>query len=331
MPIIEESAITFAGGLRDRADRLRGDPALLRRFWNDPEGRVLPLWRGKPLLEFGAETIPGWLPTDAALVAEATEPPVFLGLAEEEGRVSGRFAIDVSAWQDPAAPDGPPPAFRDETRQSHPSLPGSLQFADLRAVMAQLSTQDAADAATAKGVLEWHRSHTFCSRCGASSEMANGGWRRECPACGGQHFPRTDPVVIMLITRGDHVLVGRQPAWPRGMFSLLAGFMEPGETMEGAVRREVSEETNVRVGRVAYVASQPWPFPASLMIGCAGEALSEEIEIDPTELEHAMWVSREEMRESLAGKHPALAAARPGAIARSVIEAWVEGRIPPFD
>ena len=134
----------------------------------------------------------------------------------------------------------------------------------------------------------------------------------------------------MLITRGSKVLVGRQSMWPRGMWSLLAGFMEPGETLEAAVRREVEEEAFIRVGRVIYVASQPWPFPASLMIACAGEALDEEIRIDEHELEAAMWVEKDEMREALAGRHPMIAPARPGAIARSVIEAWVEGRVPEF-
>lgn len=332
MPIIEEADIAFGGGLRDRADRLRANPAMLRRFREDREARVLPLWRGKPLLDLsGAQATLGWLPGDAALLAEAEEPAVFLGLHDADGRISGRFALDVSAWVDPQAPDGPPRSFRDDTRQRHPSLPETMEFADLRSMMAELSVADAADAATAKGVLEWHRSHRFCSKCGHPSEMANAGWRRECPACGAPHFPRTDPVVIMLVTRGDHVLLGRQPAWPRGMFSLLAGFMEPGETLEAAVRREVAEEAGIRVGRVSYVASQPWPFPASLMIGCAAEALSDEIEIDPEELEHAIWASREEVIESLEGRHPSISAARPGAIARSVIEAWAAGRVPPFE
>ncbi len=330
--MIEETAITFAGGTRDRADRLRRDPALLRRFWQDPEARAVPLWRGKPLMEETAEGLAlGWLPTDSEVLKDAAEAPVFLGLHDEAGRPSGRFAVDVSAWVDPAAPDGPPGGFRDETANGHPLLPESYGYQDLRQAMARLSTQDAADAAAAKGVLEWHRSHRFCSKCGSRSEVGGAGWRRDCPDCGAQHFPRTDPVVIMLVTRGSKVLVGRQSMWPRGMFSLLAGFMEPGETLEAAVRREVDEETMIRVGRVRYVASQPWPFPASLMIGCAGEALSEEIRIDEHELESAMWVERDEMREALAGRHPVIAPARHGAIARSVLEAWVEGRIPDFD
>ncbi len=330
--MIEEAAITFGGGTRDRADRLRGDAALLRRFWQDAAARVLPLWRGKPLMEeTGDGLVLGWLPSDSPVLKDAIEAPVFLGLQDDDGRLSGRFALDVSSWVDPAAPDGPPRGFRDETANAHPLLPESFGYQDLRQAMARLSVQDSADAAAAKGVLEWHRSHRFCSKCGSRSEMSNAGWRRECPDCGAHHFPRTDPVVIMLVTRGSRVLVGRQSMWPRGMFSLLAGFMEPGETLEAAVRREVDEETAIRVGRVRYVASQPWPFPASLMMGCAAEALTEDIRIDEHELDSAMWVERDEMREALAGRHPVIAPARHGAIARSVIEAWVEGRIPDFD
>ncbi|WP_339950637.1 NAD(+) diphosphatase [uncultured Albimonas sp.] len=330
-PIIPEETIAFAGGTRDRADRMRADAALIRRFWSDPEARVLPLWRGKPLLcEVDGGLTLGWLPTDSAMLEVTRDTPVFLGLEDAGGRPCGRFALDISAWEDPAAPDGPPGTFRDATANRHPDLPESFAFLDLRQEMARLSVQDAADASTAKGVIEWHRSHQFCSRCGARSTMVHAGWRRECPDCGAQHFPRTDPVVIMLITRGSKVLVGRQSMWPKGMWSLLAGFMEPGETLEAAVRREVDEEAMIRVGRVIYVASQPWPFPASLMIGCAGEALDEDIRIDEHELEAAMWVEKDEMREALAGNHPVIAPARHGAIARSVLEAWVDGRVPEF-
>ena len=331
-PIIPEETIAFAGGTRDRADRMRGDAALIRRFWDDREARVLPLWRGKPLMEETGEGLRlGWVPSNSPALEETDDAPVFLGLDEAQGRPCARFALDISAWQNPEAPDGPPAGFRDATVDRHPALPETMSFVDLRQAMAELSVQDAADASTAKGVIEWHRSHRFCSKCGAGSKMAHAGWRRECPECGAQHFPRTDPVVIMLITRGSKVLVGRQRAWPRGMWSLLAGFMEPGETLEAAVRREVDEEAAIRVGRVRYVASQPWPFPASLMIGCAGEALDEDIRIDEHELEAAIWVEKDEMREALAGRHPAIMPARQGAIARSVIEAWVDGRIPDFD
>jgi NAD+ diphosphatase len=157
--------------------------------------------------------------------------------------------------------------------------------------------------------------------------MAEAGWQRHCPACGAHHFPRTDPVVIMLITQGDRVLLGRSPGWPEGMFSLLAGFVEPGETIEAAVRREVLEETAIRVGHVAYVAGQPWPFPASLMIGCRGEATSDQITVDPTELEAARWVTRSELLTVFAGTHPDIRPARKGAIAHVMLEHWLADRL----
>ncbi|HIF76500.1 MAG TPA: NAD(+) diphosphatase, partial [Sulfitobacter sp.] len=141
--------------------------------------------------------------------------------------------------------------------------------------------------------------------------------------CGGAHFPRTDPVVIMLITHGNSVLMGRSPGWPEGMYSLLAGFVEPGETVEAAVRREVFEEAGVQVGAVSYLSSQPWPFPASLMLGCAGEALSRDLTIDPVEIEDALWVTREEMMDVFAGSHPRLLPARRGAIAHFLLENWL--------
>ncbi|MEX0301579.1 MAG: NAD(+) diphosphatase, partial [Leisingera sp.] len=145
----------------------------------------------------------------------------------------------------------------------------------------------------------------------------------QCPACKAPHFPRTDPVVIMLITHGDSVLMGRSPGWPEGMYSLLAGFVEPGETLEAAVRREVLEEAGVRVGPVSYLSSQPWAFPMSLMFGCAGEALSREITIDPTEIEDALWISRQEMMTVFAGEHPVLKPSRKGAIAHFLLKNWL--------
>ena len=153
------------------------------------------------------------------------------------------------------------------------------------------------------------------------------GWQRICGACGAQHFPRTDPVVIMLVTRGNNVLLGRSPGWPEGMFSCLAGFMEPGEPMEAAVRREVLEETGIKVGSVRYLASQPWPYPASLMLGAAAEALDEAITLDPAELEAARWVSREDMARAFAGEHPEIRAPRRGAIAGFLLRNWLADRL----
>ncbi len=157
--------------------------------------------------------------------------------------------------------------------------------------------------------------------------VAMAGWQRDCPTCGAHHFPRTDPVVIMLITHGNSVLLGRSPGWPEGMYSLLAGFVEPGETIEAAVRREMFEEAGIRVGAVGYLASQPWPFPSSLMFGCRGEALDDEITIDPNEIEDAMWVSREEMMECFAGNNTRIKPARKGAIAHFLIWNWLADRL----
>ncbi|MCL4109735.1 UNVERIFIED_CONTAM: hypothetical protein GTU68_018462 [Idotea baltica] len=189
--------------------------------------------------------------------------------------------------------------------------------------MTKLSRIDAELAATARAVLGWHQSHKFCSKCGAESQLQMAGWERVCPACDGKHFPRTDPVVIMLITRGNRVLMGRSPGWPDGMYSLLAGFVEPGETMEAAVRREVYEEAGITVGRVDYLSSQPWPFPSSLMLGCRGEATSDAIQIDANELEDAIWVTREDMMTVFAGAHPVIKPARKGAIAHFLLRNWL--------
>ena len=153
------------------------------------------------------------------------------------------------------------------------------------------------------------------------------GWQRSCPACNTQHFPRTDPVVIMLVTRGNNLLLGRNAAWPEGMYSLLAGFIEPGETLEAAVRREVFEETGITTGTVRYLASQPWPFPASLMFGCIAEATSDEITIDPAELEDALWVSREDLLEIMSGVHPRINPSRKGAIAQFLIANYLADRL----
>jgi NAD+ diphosphatase len=220
--------------------------------------------------------------------------------------------------------DGPPPAegFSAQPIVPHPALDG-LGFADLRANMAALDAAEAATAAAAKGILGWHETHRYCANCGSASEPADAGWRRACPACRAQHFPRTDPVVIMLVLSGSSVLLGRSAAWPPGMYSLLAGFMEPGESIEAAVRREVFEEAGVPVGQVDYLSSQPWPFPSSLMIGCRGLALSRDIRRDPAELEDARWVSREGVLAALAGHDPDLKPARRGSIARFLLERWL--------
>jgi NAD+ diphosphatase len=259
------------------------------------------------------------LPIDHAAVRDATGLSIFLGL-EEDAPV---FAVDMGDWVPDDLDESALGGFLDPSEQTHPSLSEGEVFAELRRVMTWLSPRDAELAATGRALIEWHRIHGFCAACGAKSDPAQAGWQRNCPACGRSHFPRTDPVAIMLITHGNSVLVGRSPGWPEGMYSLLAGFVEPGETLEAAVRREVLEESGVRVGAVDYLASQPWPFPASLMFGCRGEAISTEITLDPNELDDALWVTRERMARVFAGEDDKILPARKGAIAHFLLKNWL--------
>ena len=311
--------VTFGGSALDRAAHLRGDHAALSSLL--AKGQVLALWRGKPLV--GTDGHLEWLPALHPGLADAAGKRLFLGLDAE----GPRFAADISAWVPQDESSAPEAGFFDASEQVHPLMPTGSIFAELRGVMAQLTPRDAELAASAKALLHWHRSHAFCSACGQPSEMTMAGWQRGCPACNTQHFPRTDPVVIMLVTRGNQVLLGRSAVWPEGMYSLLAGFVEPGETIEAAVRREVAEETGVQVGEVRYLASQPWPFPASLMIGCHADALTSDIVIDPEELEAALWVSREDMVTVMAGEHPLIKPSRKGAIAHFLLANWLADRL----
>ena len=239
----------------------------------------------------------GWL--------EEAGEPVLLGLDGGDAR----FAVDVSDGPDPAAI-----AFG----------PGSrVEYLGLRTAAPALSAGEASIAAQARSLLGWHERHPYCAACGVPTHSRNGGSSRACPSCGAEHFPRTDPVVIVVVARGERALLGRSGRFPGNLFSALAGFMEPGESVEEAVRREVAEEAGIRVGAVRYVFSQPWPFPASLMLGCLAEGLSDEIAIDPEELEDARWFSRAELTEALAGRSDVLTIPQPLAIAHHLIRAWL--------
>jgi NAD+ diphosphatase len=179
--------------------------------------------------------------------------------------------------------------------------------------------------AQAGALLAWHATHRFCGRCGAATESRAGGYKRVCTGCNAEHFPRTDPVAIMLAVKPERCLLGRGYHFAPGMYSCLAGFIEPGETIEAAVRRETLEESGIRLGRVVYHASQPWPFPFSLMIGCFGEALDEEIRRDTAELEDCRWFGRDEVLAMLDGRHPdGIVTPPPGAIAHQIIRHWAE-------
>ena len=291
-----------AGQVQRHAERRAGfDPVQAQA----QGARILGLWQGQvPLCEAGGL----WLTAHGFPQPDPGDPKaemIYLGQTPDLGEVMAQ-----------SLGDGDTP----------PDLPPGTHWADLRQAMLDMTSDEAELAATAKALLIWHRSHRFCSACGAPSTMAEAGWQRKCPDCQTAHFPRTDPVVIMLVTRGDNLLLGRSPGWPEGMYSTLAGFMEPGETVEAAVRREVAEETGIQIGRVRYLSSQPWPFPASLMLGCHAEALSDTITLDPAELEDALWVTSAQMVSILAGLHPTIKPMRRGAIAQSLVVNWLADR-----
>jgi NAD+ diphosphatase len=305
----------FVSGALDRAAPLRADDGPAR----DGRARAYVFWRGKLLADSdGHPVLP---PLGHQALKDCRDAPVFLGLTPE----GPRFAADLALWQpfEDALTIG---QFTDQSQQVHPAFPGA-HLVEIRGLMAGLPPLEAECVAVGRALHGWHDAHRFCSKCGTPSAVELAGWIRRCPSCGTQHFPRTDPVVIMAITRGDRLLLGRGASWPERMFSLLAGFVEPGEGIETAVRREVFEEAGISVGPVRYVASQPWPFPMSLMFGCHGEALDETIRLDPVELAAARWLSRDEVQAILAGRHPEIAPPRGGAIAASLIAAWAEGRL----
>ncbi|MBK8007326.1 MAG: NAD(+) diphosphatase [Rhizobiales bacterium] len=210
---------------------------------------------------------------------------------------------------------------------------GDFIIVDLRSIALQgLCPRRPIRAGNRKALLFWHERHRFCSNCGKPTTSAQAGWRRDCVACGANHFPRTDPCVIMLAIHGEQCLLGRQTRFPPGMWSALAGFVEPGESLEEAVRRETLEEAGIPAGRVAYFASQPWPFPMSIMIGAFAEAKSDKLKIDEVELEAARWVTKDECRLLLTGKHPArFFAPPPLAIAHHLIKTFVERGAGVFD
>ena len=282
----------FTGGTLDRADALRHDPVALAAKLDD--ALILALDGLMP--EVTGEGLLAWTPR-AGLAADAEL--ILLGL-DATGRA---HAVAVP----PAGAEGTAPAMRSPA---------------LMAVLAALQPGEAATYAAARSLLDWHARHRFCARCGAATRPFRAGWGRQCDACGTEHFPRVDPVVIMIAEHDGRALLGRGKGWPEGRYSALAGFLEPGESIEEAVAREIGEEAGVRVGNVRYVASQPWPFPSSLMIACIGEAEDDAITLDVNELEDAMWVPRDMVRAVLAGEPGPFLPPPPYAIAHTLLTVW---------
>jgi NAD+ diphosphatase len=291
--------IAFSGNPLDRASYHRADTAWVAA--QRASGLFLPFWHNKP---FVAGERAGFL---AGRSDWENLPCVFLGL------------------------DGPKPLFAlDLPGETEPVLDGGT-FREMRASAFVLPARDIAIAGQAKAMLDWHKRHGFCANCGAPTQSRDGGYRRTCPGCGAEHFPRTDPVVIMLpiFRHGDgreECLVGRNKRFPIPLYSAFAGFVEPGETMEEAVRRELREEVALKAGTVTYHASQPWPFPSSLMLGCYAQALDRDFQIDENEIAAAHWLDKAEARARLAGTFPEDDIKLPVgiAIARYLIKDWAE-------
>ena len=296
-------AMGFAGNIIDRQSEKRGEEDVPKAL-ADPSAKLMLLKAGRILLKADGDVFEPYFKVDeAAAYAPALGEAVLLGRNDESPVL--------------AVPGG----FDPET------LPQTMKAIDYRSVNVQGLIDPAALGAMAQGaaLLAWHASHRFCSKCGHRSEIRAGGYRRLCPNCGTEHFPRTDPVAIMLAVTEERCLLGRGPHFLPGMYSALAGFIEPGETIEAAVRRETLEESGIRLGRVIYHASQPWPFPYSLMIGCFGEALNEDIRFDGDELEDCRWFTRAEVRTILAGdKSSGIFVPPKAAIAHHLIRAWAE-------
>ena len=307
LPRRERSSLTgFAINRLDRREDLRNKPDAVTALRHRSDTRIAVVAGAPPILKrLDGEALTVWFSHGETEMLGPAAEEIFMGMAEDGTPRFGRL-IDKALAE--------PLKERSE-----------LFVTDLRSVALKriVPEDEVGPLGEAKAVLDWHARHRFCAQCGGSTVAGASGWRRECTACGALHFPRTDPVVIMLVTRGDACLLARQARIAPGMYSCIAGFVEPGETIEDAVRRESWEEAGLRVGNVRYLASQPWPFPSSIMMGCIAEALGDEITLDMTELEEGRWFPRAEVLQMLEGKHPdGLACPQHIAIANTLVRAW---------
>jgi NAD+ diphosphatase len=296
----------YAASLVDRAAERRSDADAMRALESDSRARAYVIGGELIALRKADGTLDPLVPCAEARALEGVREVAFLGL------VGGapRFAVAIEPDAAAALKTG-----------------STFEVADLRAIAVRglVAAEHLPPLAEGKALLSWHARHRFCPNCGSATQAVEAGWRRDCPACKAQHFPRTDPVAIMLPVAGDRCVLGRSHRFQPGMWSCLAGYIEPGEAIEDAVRRETREEAGIVCGRVAYFASQPWPFPTSLMIGAHAEAISHDIVIDRTELADARWFDREEVAHMIARQHPeGFTAPAPVAIAYHIIRAWVE-------
>lgn len=300
---------TFAGSPLDRADQLVRDEAALTALMHSPEALFLPLWQLDTLVD---STIPpklGFVGFSAVQWPLVEAPPVFLGLMSDVPC----FALDLSCQADP---------------MSALDIAEGWQFLNAFSAALSLKPPETAVLAHAKTRVWWHKNYGFCALCGGATEQVRSGHQRTCKNCGSSHFPRTDPVVIMLIEHEDKCLLGQShgPLVQMGIWSALAGFVDQGESIEESVRREIMEESGIKVGQVKYHSSQPWPFPSSLMIGCHGQAQSVDIKVDKGEMHDVRWFPREQVLAASEGTEPGFNLPGPIAIAHHLIMDWATGK-----
>jgi NAD+ diphosphatase len=291
----------------ERAADKRTDDAALAAYGADPHAAAYVIGSDLIVMKKASPVSDPLFTLAQARAMEGAAETVFLGLVDG----APRFGVGV-------------PQAAAEALKSR----DGFHVTDLRSIAVQglVMPDHLPPIAEAKAVLHWHARHRFCPNCGAATLVVSAGWKRDCPRCKAEHFPRTDPVVIMLAIDGERCLLGRSPRFAPTMWSCLAGFVEPGESIEDAVHRETREEAGITCGRVRYFASQPWPFPTSLMIGCHAQALTREITVDRAELEDARWFDKDEVIAMLMRRHPqGLTTPPPVAIAHHIIRAWVEG------
>ncbi|TDJ15117.1 MAG: NAD(+) diphosphatase [Deltaproteobacteria bacterium] len=295
----------FSGSPLDRVSHKRTDPAWLERQLADEKTRFLPVWRLEPMVKLPAAQALAWAKWVLFEDLDPPPEPVLLGVADGVAH----FAVDVSALEKPEVELG---------------VSDVACFAELRAIASSMPPGDAGIAAHARSLVDWQQRNRHCPACGGRTRQVFGGSQRNCIDCSAEHFPRTSPVVISAVVRGDRCLLGRSRGWPARMYSALAGYLEPGETIEEAVRREVVEESGIVVGDVRYLASQPWPFPSSLMIGCIAAAETESVVVDPVELEDARWFDRNVIRAALDGAAGELVVPPSFSIAHYLLRSWVD-------
>ena len=293
----------YTGAPLDRISHLREDAAWVAARRRAKDTRLVPVWRSRSLVHTEDDRALILTVEEAGDLLDSAQHEVVLGLEGDTLYIG----LDLSHLDDP---------------YGHPRIEAEGAFEDLRQIGPVIPADEGAILAHARGMMTWHQRHRFCGVCGAPTEVSHGGYQRNCTGCNAQHFPRTDPAVIMLVHKDDNCLLGRTHQFPRRIYSTLAGFVEPGESLEEAVAREVFEEAGVKVGEVRYMASQPWPFPSSLMLGFHAEAEAMELNIDPKELEDARWMTREQIGriEDFDIELP-----RRDSIAWRLVKAWMDG------